>query len=531
MAKITLGPWPLSNTQDVDQSDYVGDTLTVDTIIGNSTINIANSSGSDETLMLKLTRLSPIGGTTTVNIGENAHVGLAEGFDFSIGQVNNFNLADGATLQYSSATFSVGGLNSANFNLGAGGQSTLIYDPQGTNLTLFNSTPKVSGLSAGDQIQVLGATSGSVEGSELVFRDADGRVLGRFNAEGEDLSKVVFENGVMTYACFLKGTHIATPDGEAAVETLRAGDRVLTADGKVATVKWVGYRKLHKARIPARDAVRAFPITFQRGSIADNVPHRDLCLSPGHHVYFDGLLVPAMALVNGQTIVQDFKVSTFEYFHVELEEFGILLAEGLPAESYVDTGNRSMFQNAGEVALNPDFGPATGRPDIAGIKVAQQGPQVEAIRKRLLARAALLSGARLVKDAELCLMVGAQRVDCGAPCDRDGMYRFALPAGLHDDVRIVSNSAVVRDVSAHARRDLRCIGVGIVALSIETADGVRSIALDDAALQGFHPVQDVHGVKMRWTTGEARIPAALLHGATAIEVHVLRTYQYWKKAA
>src|SRR5690606_13531222 len=98
----------------------------------------------------------------------------------------------------------------------------------------------------------------------------------------------------------------------------------------------------------------------------------------------------------------------FEYFHVELEQFDIILAEGVPAESYVDTGNRGMFQNADEVAMNPDFGPAEGRPQIEGIKVVQQGPVVEAIRKQLLARAEQMTGASRTTDAALCIEVNGQ---------------------------------------------------------------------------------------------------------------------------
>ena len=161
----------------------------------------------------------------------------------------------------------------------------------------------------------------------------------------------------------------------------------MTASGGVATVKWIGYRTLFKNRIRDKDAKRAFPVLFKKGCIADNVPHRDLVMSPGHHVSFDGNLVSAMNLVNGKSIIQLFDMPSFQYFHLELEQFDILLAEGVPAESYVDTGNRGMFQNAHEVAMDPDFGPATGRADIPGIMVIRKGPVFESIRAKLLERA------------------------------------------------------------------------------------------------------------------------------------------------
>jgi collagen type I/II/III/V/XI/XXIV/XXVII alpha len=39
-------------------------------------------------------------------------------------------------------------------------------------------------------------------------------------------------------------------------------------------------------------------------------------------------------------------VDAVTYFHVELPRHDVLLAEGLAAESYLDTGNRSVFANA-----------------------------------------------------------------------------------------------------------------------------------------------------------------------------------------
>ncbi|MGX9935253.1 Hint domain-containing protein [Advenella kashmirensis] len=251
----------------------------------------------------------------------------------------------------------------------------------------------ISGMKAGDTIHMNSGWRDSMwwrtdDDHELLYgigHFASSKIV--FDPE-TDMSKIrIDDTGNISYACYLKGTHIATPEGEAKVEDLKTGDKVLTASGNVATVKWLGHRTLFKKRIPEKDAKRAFPILFRKGCIADNVPHRDLIMSPGHHVFFDGNLVPAMALVNGISIVQQFEMQSFQYFHVELEQFDILLAEGVPAESYVDTGNRSMFQNAHEVAMNPDFGPAEGRPKVPGITVVRKGPVVEAIRAKLLERA------------------------------------------------------------------------------------------------------------------------------------------------
>ena len=49
------------------------------------------------------------------------------------------------------------------------------------------------------------------------------------------------------------------------------------------------------------------------------------------------------------------------YFHIELETHDTLLAEGVPAETYLDTGNRTTFENAKITSLHPRFvtGPTT----------------------------------------------------------------------------------------------------------------------------------------------------------------------------
>ena len=94
-----------------------------------------------------------------------------------------------------------------------------------------------------------------------------------------------------------------------------------------------------------------------------------------------GVLVPIMYLINGTTIAR-VPVDTITYWHVELATHDILLAEGLPAESYLDRGDRPFFDEASDHALhNPDF----VVPGVAGRcrPVALEGPLVEAERRRL----------------------------------------------------------------------------------------------------------------------------------------------------
>jgi len=60
--------------------------------------------------------------------------------------------------------------------------------------------------------------------------------------------------------------------------------------------------------------------------------------------------------VNGSTIEQ-IKVDEIDYYHVELPRHGVLLANGLAAESFLDVnGNRGFFANGSDpVVLYPNL--------------------------------------------------------------------------------------------------------------------------------------------------------------------------------
>ncbi len=141
-------------------------------------------------------------------------------------------------------------------------------------------------------------------------------------------------------ACFAEGTRIRTLNGERRVETLRADDAVTTAGGSVKNIVWVGHRGIDCARHPRPHDI--LPIRILSNAFGPNTPHADLRLSPDHAVLVDGVLIPVRYLVNDATIVRE-HVETITYWHVELETHDALVAENLPCESYLDTGNRGAF--------------------------------------------------------------------------------------------------------------------------------------------------------------------------------------------
>jgi hypothetical protein len=149
--------------------------------------------------------------------------------------------------------------------------------------------------------------------------------------------------GDNTFPCFYAGTMLATADGEIAVEDVTIGTLLKTASGEFLPVRWVGWSQV---AMRFADPLRILPIRIQAGALADDVPARDLLVSPDHAIFVDGLLVQALALVNGTSITREEDVpESFRYYHVEFATHELLLAEGCPAESFVDNIDRMNFHN------------------------------------------------------------------------------------------------------------------------------------------------------------------------------------------
>jgi len=58
------------------------------------------------------------------------------------------------------------------------------------------------------------------------------------------------------------------------------------------------------------------------------------------------VLIPVEFLVNHRSIFWDDNAQEVELYHIELETHDVLVANGAPAESYRDDGNRWLFRNA-----------------------------------------------------------------------------------------------------------------------------------------------------------------------------------------
>ena len=181
--------------------------------------------------------------------------------------------------------------------------------------------------------------------------------LGDFDNDGTSDS---FSTGQVTIAsqnekvdfatdtyCFLPGTNILTDAGEKPIEKLQIGENVRTAEGKLETIKWIGRQTVNPNQV--RNPLRSHPVLIKAGALGNNIPQRDLYVSPDHAMFVDGLLINAGALVNGISILKTEPQETFVYYHIELENHCLLIAEGASSESFLPQNEkREEYDNGAE---------------------------------------------------------------------------------------------------------------------------------------------------------------------------------------
>jgi Hint domain len=294
--------------------------------------------------------------------------------------------------------------------------------------------------------------------------------------------------------CFLKGTQIATPSGDVPVEQMAIGDLVRTHGGDARPIVWIGTGRVLATR-GRRTA--ATPVIVRRGALGPNLPHRDLRVTKAHSLYLDDVLIPVEFLVNHRSIVWDDQAQEVSIYHIELETHDVLVANGAPAESYRDDGNRWLFQNANSGWGLPPQEPCA--PVLTGGKV------VDAVWRRLLDLAGPRPGLPLTDDPDLHVLIDGWRLD--AASRRGDAYVFQLPA-LARSVHIASRAAVPAELGV--ARDPRQLGVALRRIVLR--QGTRFQTIDPADLvltEGFHEFEPDTGI--RWTDGDAVLPAAMLN--------------------
>jgi hypothetical protein len=295
--------------------------------------------------------------------------------------------------------------------------------------------------------------------------------------------------------CYAAGTRIATEAGEVAVEMLQVGDLVRTAGGRLAPVRWVGRMDINLTRLP--NPATAAPVCIGAGAFAPGLPRRDLLVSPDHAMFIDGVLVQARKLLNDATIRQRTDLRAVTYVHVELDRHDLLLAEGVPAESYLDTGNRWHFGANARLALprfdlDPEAAALAAFAERGCAELVLRGPRAEAAHARLLARAQSL-GWTLTNDPDL--RIEGERFRPMAVDAAQNCVRALLPQGTRQ-VRLMSRTWVPEAVDA-ASGDGRRLGVPVGVMLDGAWPNPASFGTGWYAAQG--------DAAWRWTDGAATL--------------------------
>ncbi len=358
----------------------------------------------------------------------------------------------------------------------------------------------IGGFAVGDTIDLTGVTttSTSYANGVLTLNEAVGSVtldLPGFNP-GQLVATDVGGGTEVTVACFRAGTRITTARGEIAVELLQIGDMVQAHGGDglmgLRPVTWLGQRTIDCRRHPSPRTI--WPVRLLAGAFGSGRPARNLWLSPDHAVFIDGCLVPIRHLVDGSLIAQT-EMDEVTFHHVELASHSVILADGMPCESYLDTGNRTMFENGSFVAsFERDSARIWAHAGCAPL--LEDGPQLTAMRARLADRAIAL-GYRPPPVRDMCVSTV-------------GTARMVVPQDVQG-VRLVSPSS-------RTGSDRRRLGALVSGFRI---DGNRYGVADFRLGLGFHEIEQHGPNTVRWTDGDAMIDIGRADTARHLEVDIV----------
>jgi hypothetical protein len=160
--------------------------------------------------------------------------------------------------------------------------------------------------------------------------------------------------------CFTPGTRLATPGGARAIEALRPGDRVLTADNGPQPVLWAGRRRLSGARLCALPQLR--PVRIRAAALGAGRPEATLVVSPQHRLLVRGpapralwntpeVLVAAADLVDDRLVTVDWAAREVTYVHILLEAHQIVWANGVASESFHPAAAEGSLSTADAAAI------------------------------------------------------------------------------------------------------------------------------------------------------------------------------------
>lgn len=479
----------------IANSGAVIDTLTVNSG-GSATISSGASIASDDTTA-----------TATVTVAEGGTLTL----DPSVGGVVNVTPGTGTNLIISVS------------DTATTGTPTTINGLSGADPSTPSAKLTLAGISANEILSTTTTTD------QVTFTLTGGRTI-TLNIAGAD--QINFKdstsdaNGNIVFeACFLAGTMIDTGHSLCAVEDIQIGDFVMTYDWqskqkKPRIVTWVGTKHVY-VNPSLSDDLAGYPVRVLQGAIADNIPNKDLLITPEHSLFFEDKFIPVRMLVNGHSIYYDHSITSYDYYHIETEDHSVIYADGMMTESFLDTGNSKIFDETGNVT-SLDVKPSKNWVEDAAAPLTVAREQVEPIYRQIEQRARNMAvpcqtlPVQLTDNADLHLITDNNQMIHNYIVKEDRIL-FTVPSNT-THVRIMSRVGRPSETMGAFIDDRRYLGVLIGEVKISQANRQEFVTLhhDTEHLNGWDVKE---AVPCRWTNGNALLPVkALVNIKTPITI-------------
>lgn len=187
------------------------------------------------------------------------------------------------------------------------------------------------------------ATMGGVVSAGYTPRDFASATLSGAD-KYEALTSVDYRDFLKDFGviCFADGTLIETADGPVAVEDLRPGMMLRTADRGLQPLRLALRREVGSALLSQKRNLR--PVRISAGALGAGMPTRDLRVSRQHRILVSSricqrmfgqseILVPAIRLTDLPGVFVEDDLKPLTYFHLVFDQHEVVFAEGIAAES------------------------------------------------------------------------------------------------------------------------------------------------------------------------------------------------------
>ena len=206
---------------------------------------------------------------------------------------------------------------------------------------------------------------------------------------GQDKAPAIplFENA---FSAFARGTLIATPHGDVAVEDLQPGDMVNTSTGEPSKLVWIGSSSF----VPA-DAGRRMPLMrIMADTFGPGRPNSFLTVGPAarilhtpHHLRSEAgekrMLTPVREFLDGVNVIEVVPPTPVRLFHICLERHAAIRAGGIEMETFHPgakaTHNASQSLRDRFLGMFPRISHITDFGPLAHPRAPEQEAEVAAI--------------------------------------------------------------------------------------------------------------------------------------------------------